>query len=249
MTLQDIFDALSTGELSQLSIGGKPAGVINDTNKSKLLPHINLGLGALFKRFRLKEGNLMLQLVPDKLIYDLTSSYAESNIESVSTPKYIKDLGSTFKDDLIKVEQVFTEKGYELPVNDVVQRYSVATPKTKQIVVPKEIVAKANDLDEDLKTDTLKIVYRASHKKLTMDDDWGDVFEENADLELPDAYMEALLYFVASRINNPIGMTNEFHAGNSYMMKYEQECMRLETENLQMDITPTNTRAYRNGWV
>ena len=62
MTLQDIFDALSAGELSQISIGGQAAGVINKENRAKLLPHINMGLTALFKRFRLKEGELTIQL-------------------------------------------------------------------------------------------------------------------------------------------------------------------------------------------
>ena len=68
-------------------------------------------------------------------------------------------------------------------------------------------------------------------------------------MELPDAYLEALLYFVASRINNPIGMTNEFHAGNSYAAKYEQECARLEMLNLEVDQGYQNTRLRAGGWV
>lgn len=249
MTLQDIFNALSSGELSQLSIGGKAAGVIDAQNRNKLLPHINLGLTALFKRFRLKEGELLIQLQPAKLRYVLSNEFATSQAGVSSTDAYILDAGNPFTNDLLKVEAVLTDKGYPLPLNDAMQFYSVNTPKLNTLDVPEAIVNNGNDLPDKLKTTHLKVKYRANHTKLTYDPAYDYAYEEGSELELPDAYMEALLYFVASRINNPIGMSNEFHAGNSYMMKYEQECQRLEADNLQVDVTQTNSRLVRNGWV
>ena len=249
MNLQDIFNALSSGELSQLSIGGKAAGVIDSQNRGKLIPHINLGLTALFKRFRLKEGELVIQLKPDKLRYLLTSDYAASQSGMTSDEVYILDTDNPFTDDLLKIESVLTDLGFELPLNDAIQAYSVTTPRLNTLVVPKPIVDRSNDLPDVLKTSQLKLVYRANHTKLTYDPRYDYSYVDGDQLELPDAYMEALLYFVASRINNPIGMTNEFHAGNSYMMKYEQECQRLEADNLQVDMTQTNSRLVRNGWV
>jgi len=50
-------------------------------------------------------------------------------------------------------------------------------------------------------------------------------------------------------VHNPIGMTNEFHAGNTYYSKYLAACQELENQNLQTDRTGGNTRAQRNGWV
>lgn len=249
MNLQDIFNALSSGELSQLSIGGKAAGVIDASNRAKLLPHINLGLTALFKRFRLKEGELIIQLKPDKLRYLLTSDYAYSQAGPASDEAYIVDTSNPFNDDLLKIEEVLTDLGYTLPLNDAMQVYSVNTPKLNTLVVPKLIVDRGNDLPDVLKTTQLKVRYRANHTKLTYDPRYDYAYVDGDELELPDAYMEALLYFVASRINNPIGMTNEFHAGNSYMMKYEQECQRLEIDNYQVDMTQTNSRLVRNGWL
>ena len=249
MTLQDIFNALSSGELCQLSIGGKEAGVIDSQNRNKILPHINLGLTALFKRFRLKQGELLLQLKPNKLRYVLHSEFATSSMGGSSDGLYILDTTKPFTDDLLKIESVLTDLGYPLPLNDEMQAYSVSTPQLNTLVVPKLIVDKGNDLPDVLKTASLKVVYRANHTKITYDPAFDYSYVDGDQLELPDAYLEALLYFVASRVNNPIGMTNEFHAGNSYMMKYEQECQRLETENLQVDNTPTNSRLVRNGWV
>lgn len=249
MNLQDIFNALSTGELSQLSIGGKPGGVIDNQNRGKLLPHINLGLTAIFKRFRLKEGELIVKLLPGKQRYLLTEEFAESSLGVGSAEAYILDALNPFVSDLLKIEGVYTDPGFGLPLNDAIQIYSVNTPQLNTLVVPKEIVDKGNDLPALLKTDRLRVVYRANHTKITFDPMYDYSYVAGTELELPDAYLEALLYFVASRINNPIGMTNEFHAGNSYMMKYEQECQRLETENLQVDSTPTNSRLVRNGWV
>ena len=249
MNLQDIFNALSSGELSQLSIGGKAAGVIDSQNRGKLLPHINLGLTALFKRFRLKEGEFLIQLKPDKLRYVLTSDYAFSQAGPGSNDAYIEDMGNPFNDDLLKIEEVATDLGYVLPLNDAMQAYSVSTPQLNTLLVPKPIVNMGNDLPDVLKTAKLKVKYRANHTRLTYDPRYDYSYMDGDQLELPDAYMEALLYFVASRINNPIGMTNEFHAGNSYMMKYEQECQRLEADNLQVDMTQTNSRLVRNGWV
>lgn len=245
MTLQDIFDALSYGELSQMSIGGLESGEITRANRHRLLPHINMGMTALFKRFRLKEGVLSIRLIPDKTKYVLQSEYGTS----VSTSGYIQDTGNPFTNDLLKIEYVLVDSGYELPLNDAVHMYSVQTPQTNVIEVPKAIVNKYGSLPEEYITNGLKVVYRANHVKLTYDLQYDYAYEDGSELELPEAYLPALLYFVASRVNNPMGMANEFHAGNSYYAKYEQECMRLEMENMQRDVISTSTRLERNGWV
>ena len=69
------------------------------------------------------------------------------------------------------------------------------------------------------------------------------------EIELPYSHLEALLYFIASRVHNPIGMANEFHAGNSWAAKYEHECVRLEQLNLRVDQGEDNTNFCRNGWI
>ena len=77
----------------------------------------------------------------------------------------------------------------------------------------------------------------------------GGINPETMELELPYSHLEALLYFVASRVHNPMGMANEFHAGNSWAAKYEAECMKLQQQNLEIDESNDSDRISRNGWV
>lgn len=237
MRLQDIFDQLSSGEFSQLSIGGAAQGVIDETNYAKVLGHINLGLVALYRRFNLKEGRLVLRLQADQTTYKLNSAYAVNARRSVEPVRYIIDtVDEPFSDDIIKVEKVLDEQDVSLPLNDAGDPLSVTTPSTKTLFVP-----------EDIDLQDLTVVYRAMHPKITVGLGYFD--PTRVEVQLPDTHLAALLYYVASRVNNPIGMVNEFHAGNTYAAKYEAECAELEGKGLQVDLTPTNTRAQRNGWA
>lgn len=247
MKLRDIFDQLTAGELSQLHIGGSESGAIDEADWGKVVTHVNLGLTALYRRFRLKEGRLTLLLQPGLYSYALTSSYAVSNIGSAAPVKYLLDDDEPFKDHLLKVERVYTQGGLELGLNNLADPYALATPSSTTLRVPAEIVDQAVGLPDALKTPSLGIVFRANHPLL-----WqrGGVFDpDTLALELPYSHLQALLYFVASRVHNPVGMTNEFNAGNNWAAKYEQECQRLEHENLAIDQGSQGDRLGRNGWV
>lgn len=223
MTLQEVFDQLSAGEFSQLSIGGANAGVIDASNYKKILGHVNLGLTALFTRFNLKERSS--QIVLDASL----------------------DTYSLALEDLLKVTKLVTDGDVEVPLNKESSIYSCFTPSLNTIQVPQVILDQGPDLPDDLKTTGLKVVYRANHPKLKLT--LGMINPNTVELELPATHLSPLLYFVASRVHNPIGMSNEFHAGNSYYAKYEAACQRLENEGMQVDPVPDNTRLARNGWV
>lgn len=223
MKLQEVFDQLSAGEFSQLSIGGEEQGVLNAFNIGKILGHVNLGLTSLFTRFNLKEGRLEIPLVADQVLYALNEP------------------------SILKVERVMTAEEYELPLNDKAKPYSVLTPSLFQLRVPEVLVTDSACKPEGLDTDGLIVVYRANHPNLV----FSEVFTtaDQIELELPYSHFSALLYFVASRVHNPIGMSNEFHAGNSYYAKYEAVCQELEGKGLQVDQGETNTKLVRNGWA
>jgi hypothetical protein len=140
--------------------------------------------------------------------------------------------------DLLKVEQVTDADGVVLPLNDAADPTSLSTPASTILRVPTD----AYDMSA-----TLTVHYRASLPMITVGLGYFD--PQRIEVDLPVAYLQALLYFVASRVHNPIGMTNEFNAGNNWAAKYEYECQRLENENLQTDQGGSNTRLARNGWV
>ena len=93
------------------------------------------------------------------------------------------------------------------------------------------------------------IIWRNFSVPPKLNPDMGSFNPETIELELPESHLEALLLFVASRANTPLGMVNEFNAGNNYASKFEMECARLEQFNMQIDHSTSNHRLIRNGWV
>lgn len=248
MKLSEIFEQLTYGELSQLNIGGGEDGAINEANYPRILAHINLGMNALYKRFTLKEGRVRLQLIPGITMYLLNSKFAATNRRSREPVKYIQDTeANPFEDDVQKIEKVMTDSGFELHINNEAEYYSVFTPSLHSLRVPLDLVDQSMDLTDDLKTQGLNVVYRAGHKNITIGNGFFD--PARVEVDLPDTHLEALLLFVASRVYNPIGMQNEFNAGNNYAAKYEQACQYLEALNLQVDVGSQSTALVRNGWV
>lgn len=248
MTLQDIFDQLKYGELSQISVGGNDQGVVDENNWGPLISHINLGLTALYKRFFLKEGRMTIKLLPNKSRYLLHSDYSVLSVRRPSDPKYILDTADDrFQDDILKVEEVMTDAGFTLFLNNAASPYSVFTPTAYSLRVPWAIVNQENGLPDELKTATLDIVYRANHPNITVPLGYFD--PDLVEIELPASHLEPLLFYVASRVNNPMGMSEEFHAGNSWYARYEQSCLELEGKGLQIDQGIQHTRFERNGWV
>lgn len=247
MNLKEIFDQLTYGELSQISIGGGAAGQIRPEDYAKLVAHTNLGLTALYKRFNLKVGRFTLQLQPGLLTYQLNSAYCQSNSRSKVATKYINDTAMPFKDNLLKVEYVFAETGFEFSVNNPVDLLSINTPSQRVLTVPADIVAKLDTLPDELKTDTLEVVFRANHPKILTDE--GEIEPEETELELPETHVEPLLLYIASRVHTPAGIGGEDNTGNIYYQKYEMVCQELENQNLQIDKGAQYNRIEKNGWV
>lgn len=237
MKLQDIFDQLSTGEFSQLSIGGQEAGVINEDNYKPVIDHINLALTALYTRFNLKAGRLVVELQPDLDTYVLHSSYAVQGKRSMQPVRYIKDtVAEPFLDDLAKVLEVRDDTGSELGLNDANDPLSIQTPSAKVLWTPKHLA-----------TAELRVRYQALHPKLVVGLGFFDPARVN--VELPDTHLQALLLNIASRAQAPVGMGAEFNASNAYFARYEQACQDLEFKGMQVDRGGSNTRAQRGGWA
>ena len=210
MKLTEVFTQLAYGELSQLSMMANGPDKISDANQMALANHVNLGLTALYKRFKLKERRTTFPLQ-----------------EGVDT--YALELP-----DLLKIERVVCDLDYDLPLNKESDPYSVFTPILNYVRVPLSIVNQDADLPAELVTDNLTVVYRSNHPRIDLS--LGYVDADATELELPTSHLEALLLFVAMRTNQPLGVGQyEGIAGNSYRAKYEAECQRLEQQNVEID--------------
>lgn len=236
MKLSEVFSQLAFGELSQLGLASENLGSINAVNYAQIVAHTNMGLSALYKRFPLKEGRVGITLEAGRTLYPLTTN------EDVVFIEY----DGEFLDDILKIESVVTPDGIALALNDRSNPLSCLTPSAAVLRVPLAIVNKEISVPVTLLVDSLEIGYRASHPIIkytaTMDPD-------RIEVDLSYSYLEPLLLFIASRVHNPIGMVNEFNAGNNYAAKYEAACKQLEISNVLVDQGSNNTKAERNGWV
>lgn len=241
MKLSDIFTQLASSELTQTNYVDQETGSIAAGKYAALVSHVNLGLVALYKRFPLKEGRVSIQLQSGRVTYPIdTQEDVLMGVESGA---------EDFDDDILKIERVYTDGGYELGLNDASDIYSCFTSSTTTIRVPIPVVSKSLDMPEYLLTDKLEVVYRAKHPiiKATSSFNPGNVV-----IELPYSHLEPLIWFIASRVHNPIEMTSinaRVHTANTYAIKYEQACQQLEIVNLKVDQGSQNTRLVSNGWV
>ena len=235
MNLQTIFDHFTYGELAQIALTNEGEG-ISEANRARVITNVNLGLTELHKRFLLKRGTLYVEIQSDQSIYILDNKYSESNTSSSQPVKFIKDLADPFKNDLLRIEQVLDATDVEQPLNEHGKTESLFTPSFNKLVFPSNVTE-----------GTYKVVYRANHPQLTNID---AMYPPNlVDIQLPETHLEALLYYVASRILNPVGMMNEFHEGNNYYVKFEDACQRLENLNFRIDMVEDDDRFCNRGWV
>jgi hypothetical protein len=231
MKLQEIFDQLATSEFSKLNLGGGSAGAIQPADYGKVVNHINLGLMALHSRFQLREGRAVLTLSDGVKNYLLTG-----NDPAVLL---VDENGGTFQGDLLKLEEVTTLDGEPFSLNEKNNPFSMSTPTSTTLRLP-------DQWKDGVVASKLALIYRAAHPQLVAT---GGMDPESMEVDLPYSYLWALLLFVASRAHTPVGMTNEFHAGNSYYAKYEAACQDLMAQNLQIDHNHSNDRFYSNGWI
>lgn len=248
MKLSKIFELLTQGELSQVFVGGTEAGQILEKNYRSMGNNVFLGLTALYKRFNLKFNTLEVQLMPGIYTYPLLQRFAVNDQYSKEPVRFILDSPTDkFKGDILKVWGVKTQAGNGLVMNDYMDGLAVESTALNVIRVPMVIADKGIDLPDYYKTDRLSVTYVANHTQFVPDVGYFD--PQLTEIELPESHMQALLYYIASRVSNPIGMSAEFHAGNNWAARYEDECRLLEARGNQIDRAGKVDVIRRGGWA
>lgn len=247
MKLKYIYQQLTVGEFAQISFGDGP-GKIGENSYEPLMAHINLALSALYKRFKIKEGKVKIELMDGLYEYVLSSKHSIHNPANQLLPKYLRDSQyNRFIDNCNKIERITTLKDIEFPLNDFDNAESIHMDTLSSFSLPKNYWKLPRDVSPIYLTDEIMVTYRAGHTPIM--DRLLFVEPEVTEVDLPDIYLEALLFYVASRVHNPIGFVSEFHEGNNYAAKYEAECQRLESLGLRMDNSNESNRFSRGGWI
>ena len=231
MQVSELFENLSYGSLSNLSIGGEGSGVIPADKQPKLINLINQALLALYQRFSLLEKEVIIRTSAAVSTYVLDSKYADSTLDVVPF-KYIDDSDlEPFEDDVIKILGVFDLAGTELTLNDSGNISSIYTPTPQSIQIP---------APKD--GDALFVIYQAKHPKLT-----GDVTQE---ILLPFGLHTALNALVGHLVYG--GMSGQENSAKSQelRMTYENLCMQNETKDLvNSSLVDTNCKLHERGFA
>ena len=250
MTLDDIYQQLSFGELRQLFMGGKN---IDDPNTGmpeesfyKLLPTIQLGLTELHKRFNIRMGYFDVELQDGQNIYQLVTKYAVSNCRSKEPVKYIDDSEYKFDNNLLKVTNILgtlCEEEYQIPLNEQSNDEAIMFLNMNTFKVPVDTKL-APWLTETTK---LRVNYRANHPEINKY--IANVSPKTTEIYLPQTHLEALCYYVASRLYNPMGMVpNSIHQGNNYFAKFEASCAKIQERGYEIDEDTESDKFYDRGF-
>ena len=232
MTLSDVFDQLAYGEFSKIFLG--ESGAIPQASWNRVIAHINLGLTELYKRFDLKQVELPVEVLAGTLDYDL------------------KEGG-----DFIEILHVFNSDNVEIPLNNRVTAINKEWGAAQAVVDRVHTnVPSVLSVNPQMLPQVLTVVYKAGHVPIPKiaDADLDGFDLTGVQIDLPVTYLEALLYFVASRIFNPMDLSNvvgrqPFHSGNNYYSKYEAACAQLMSKGLDISEKLDTGLFQRKGFI
>ena len=227
--LSDVIDALANTELSTLSV--VVDGEIPPEHYKRIVIALNRATSRLATRLTVKKGFLTLQTRADEQFYSLTT---ENTVSSGNPNAYIIDTAlNPFKTEhLLEILNISTlkDKHLSLDGSDGVVRISVNRLKFAQ----------------DMKEDVYTITYSALPELIDVTQFVGNVIvdPETVMIDLPLAYMNALIFFVASVFHAPTVSTLDdlrTRQDINYHHKFEAECLLLESKGVDIDEdVPTN---------
>lgn len=260
MLLSDLFDQLTYGELSNFEYSGADEQGITYENHHRIIPHINLGLTELHKRFLLRTEEVIIHCEDHIQTYHLTSEYAQTNKKSSQPYKYIHDtVFQPFKNNVLQIEKVFNENGKELYLNTKGPVSHIGSNNTNMFL-PGESPLFGMDsggafwgvhtptyntiqMPYPMEVNSLLVEYRADHPKIPID----NVYPEEVEIYIPSWLLEALLQYIAARAYTSLGGESA-QEGNNFMVKFEASIKKAEQLGLSNEEIPINQRLEVNGW-
>lgn len=214
MLLQDLYDRLATGELSQHKMGNK--GAIQEDDMPTLINHLNVGLTNLYSYFPISEKEVIIQQFEHITEYRINSKYALTNEDPSINYKWVMDSAEhPFKDDIIRIERAYDEVGCSIDINNENRCSSVFTTAwdTIQIPLPNP-------------ENVTVIMYRAKHPTITKD------MLTSIEIQIPPVLEEALQAYIASRCFVSLGNQASAGLASYYQQKYQQQIDHVERHNL-----------------
>lgn len=214
MDFREFTNRLALGELSNLSVTDEnDKSEIRVSDRASIMFHLNRGLVNLFTRFMLLEKDVLIRVSAGTTNYFLRKEFAVSNQEDVPIKYIIDTVASPFKEDVIKITEVFNSVGVALPVDQEDEPYSLYLPEYDCLQIP-------NIYDGEF----YSVVYQAKHPNITG-------IDSGQEIHVPLIFEEALQYYVAAKIFTNMNGQDNTAKGSEYMTQYLSICQEAELKD------------------
>lgn len=215
MKLQEVFESLALGELSDSSYVEMNGYELSKNQLPKIINALNQGLTLIHTQLPLRHNQVILKVTEGIGTYYLDKRYAESNKDSSSVGRYILDTpDNPFKEDVLNILGVFSLEGHQYPLNDQYAIGSLFTPDYNSIAIP--MVMWMNHNPPYNVVDKLVVLYQANHEKIPLNEPLNSQFE----IKLNPIYLNILYAYVAHLVYLHIGSDQAVNQSNQYFTKF-----------------------------
>lgn len=232
MNIEDLFEKLSYGPYSALYSGADGKGYIDEQAQPQVLSHANDALLKLYTKFDLYQKNIMVQMNEISTFYHLSSKFSPHNHESNERYRYILDMPEErFKDDVIRILNVYNSYGYLCPLNDDGNPYSLFTPQKNVLQVPRLMPQQI-----------LSVLYQARHPKLAVDD-------LSQEILLPEVLTEAFIAYIAYKKYTNMDTEESTVKAQEHLAMFDRLCNEAVNDDaVSTSHSTTNTRFEKAGF-
>ena len=223
MKLGELYEALSYGELNNLSIGLEGTGDIAENDRPRIIAYTNRALTRMYGRFSHKIDYVNITTQEDVQRYWLSPLHAVSDTDTVGNTaiRYITDtVADPFTGGVLKVRGVRSEtEEYErfrdININDL------SCPSGVMMLNYDLLFIKAPVADL-----VLTVEYTKKHDTIASDAD------EDTEISIHPFLEEALVFHVAARVISSIGGEENTMQGQRLFAEYERVCQLAEAEDM-----------------
>lgn len=235
MRLDDLFEVLQYGEVSNTNLVDVDTGEIALNKYPRLITFINRGLTALYSSFLLKEDIVTVQQLDGRTTYVLHSKHAQSNTTSTEIKFILDTVAKPFSDDLLKIESISDELGDPIPLNDLDTEDSFFLPEYNKVQV--------TNVNPNM---AFHVTYRANHTKIAP----NTTDLTTIDVVLPDSFIDALVHYVSSKAYGSVNTSDGREAAGVHYGYYLKSIADIKANALGPNgYNITNNKAGVNGWV
>lgn len=233
MKLDEFLEVLAHGEIAGTSIVDMDTALIPVEQYPKVISFINRGLLQLYTLFLLKEDIVTIRHLDNKTTYFIDSQFADTN--GGPNPYIVDSVFKPYTDNLLMIEYINDELGDPVVINDYDDPLSYFTPGHKNVEVN---LVNPNTV--------FHVIYRARHDKIALQ----PADTSLVDIVLPDNFIDALIYYVASKCYASTNSTDSRKISVALHQQFFAEISMLKaTGQGTLNFNPLPEDVRKRGWL